>query len=224
MGLLQRIKDLVLANLNELVSRAEDPEVMLNHYIEEGRENLKELNIALNRAVADKLQLERRIEQTEQAIRSWARQAEVAVGQGREDLAREALERKYDAEKALEGLRSQVAEQEVTVSQMRENYEGLERRLEEARRRRDDLVMRQHRAEAQKKANEALGRLSQADALDNMARMEDKVERMEAEARAAAMLASSTVEERFRSLDAGARRAAVEAELERLKRQAQQKG
>lgn len=217
MGLLQRIKDLVLANINELLSRAENPEVMLNHYIEEGRENLKELNIALNRAVADKLQLEKKIQQTEQAIQSWARQAQVAVGQGKDDLAREALERKYDAEKTLEGLRSQLAEQTVTVEQMRENYELLEKRLEEARAKRDELIMRQHRAEAQKKANEALGRLSQSSALDNIERMEDKVERMEAEARAAAMLASTTVEERFRALDDEARRSAVEAELERLK-------
>lgn len=217
MGLLQRIKDLVVANINELVSRAENPEVMLNHYIEEGRENLKELNIALNRAVADKLQLEKKIQQTEQAIQSWARQAQVAVGQGKDDLAREALQRKYDAEKTLAGLRNQLAEQGVTVEQMRENYELLEKRLEEARSKRDELIMRQHRADAQKKANEALGRLSQSSAIDNIDRMEDKVERMEAEARAAATLASTTVEERFRSLDDEAKQSAVEAELERLK-------
>ena len=217
MGLLQRIKDLVLANLNDMVSRAENPEVMLNHYIEEGREGLKNLNVALNRAVADKLQLEEKIKETEKALTSWSRQAEVAVSQNREELARAALERKYDAEKHLESYRTQLAEQTQTVAEMRQNYDALEKRLQEAKGKRDELVMRQHRAEAQRKANEVMSTLSTTDAFDNIGRMEDKVERMEAEAKAAAIVNQDSVEEQLKGLEDQAKQSAVEAELARLK-------
>ena len=217
MGLLQRIKDLVLANLNDMVSRAENPEVMLNHYIEEGRDGLKNLNLELNRAVADKLQLEEKIKETEKALTSWSRQAEVAVGQNREELARAALERKYDAEKHLESYRTQLAEQTQTVAEMRQNYDALEKRLQEAKGKRDELVMRQHRAEAQRKANEVMSTLSTTDAFDNIGRMEDKVERMEAEAKAAAIVNQDSVEEQLKGLEDQAKQSAVEAELARLK-------
>ncbi len=217
MGLLQRIKDLVLANLNDMVSRAENPEVMLNHYIEEGRDGLKNLNLELNRAVADKLQLEEKIKETEKALTSWSRQAEVAVGQNREELARAALERKYDAEKHLESYRTQLSEQTQTVAEMRQNYDALEKRLQEAKGKRDELAMRQHRAEAQRRANEVMGTLSTTDAFDNIGRMEDKVERMEAEAKAAAVVNQDSVEEQLKSLEDQAKQSAVEAELARLK-------
>lgn len=217
MGLFQRIKDLVSANLNELVSRAENPEVMLNQYIEEARTELKNFNVQVNQAVADQLQLEAKIKSTREAIENWSKHATVAVQQGKDDLARQALEKKLNYEKELAEYEKQLEEQKGIVTQLRENYDALAEKLDQAKAQRDNLVMRQRRAQAQKKANEIVGRMSQTSAFENIDRMAEKVERIEVEAKAASLTAQSSLDEKFKDLEDEAGKSEVEEELRKLK-------
>ncbi|HHW42829.1 MAG TPA: phage shock protein A [Desulfotomaculum sp.] len=217
MGLFKRLKDLLEANLSDLISRAEDPEKMLNLYIERATRELKEFNIQVNRAVADELMLKQKIEAAGKEMESWSTQARVAVQQGRDDLARTALERKQVAQASLESYQSQLAEQQKAVAELRENYRLLEEKLNKARAERDQLVIRQRRARAMKEANEAVQEVAGGSALADFDRMRDKVDRLEAEALASRVSLSNSVEDEFARLKEEAGKQAVEDELARLK-------
>jgi phage shock protein A len=217
MGLFQRLKDLLEANISDLINKAEDPEKMLNLYIERATEELKEFNIQVNRSVADELQLRQKIEAAQKEAQSWISQAKVAVQQNRDDLARIALDRKQTAEKTLEDLRLQLADQQKAVEELRANYRILEEKLNKARTEKDSLVMRQRRAKALKQAGEAVKEISSSSALGDLDRMRDKVDRLEAEAKATSLSLTSSVEDEFDKLKKDAQNTAVDDELARLK-------
>ena len=217
MSLFKKLKDLLEANLSDLINKAEDPEKMLNLYIERATEELKEFNIQVNRAVADELQLRQKIEAAEKEIQSWLSQAKVAVQQSREDLARIALERKQTAEKSLEDLRLQLADQQKAVESLRDNFRILEEKLNKARTERDALIMRQRRARAMKQAGEAVSQIASGSALGDFDRMRDKVDRMEAEAKATNLSLTNSLEDEFEQLKKDAQKSAVDDELARLK-------
>lgn len=217
MGLFQRLKDLLEANISDLINKAEDPEKMLNLYIERATEELKEFNIQVNRSVADELQLRQKIEAAQKEAQSWITQAKVAVQQNRDDLARIALDRKQTAEKTLEDLRLQLADQQKAVEELRANYRILEEKLNKARTEKDSLVMRQRRAKALKQAGEAVKEISSSSALGDLDRMRDKVDRLEAEAKATSLSLTSSVEDEFDKLKKDAQNTAVDDELARLK-------
>ena len=217
MSLFKKLKDLMEANISDLVNRAEDPEKMLNLYIERATEELKEFNIQVNRAVADELQLRQKIESAEKEIQSWVSQAKVAVQQNRDDLARIALDRKQTTEKVLEDLRLQLTDQQSAVEELRANFVILEEKLNKAKIEKESLVMRQRRAKAMKQAGEAIQEISGGSALGDFDRMRDKVERMESEAKATNISLTSSVEDQFDKLAKDAQKQSVDDELTRLK-------
>ncbi|MCL6634562.1 MAG: PspA/IM30 family protein [Peptococcaceae bacterium] len=217
MGLFKRLKDLLEANISDLINRAEDPEKMLNLYVERATEELKQFNIQVNRAVADQLVLRQKIEACRKEIESWTTQARVAVAQDRDDLARIALERKKTAENSLADYQAQLAEQEKAVEELRSNYRLLEEKLNKARAERDQLVIRQRRAAAMKQASEAVREIAGGSALSDFDRMREKVARAEAEAQATRFTVESSLEDEFARLKKSADAMAVEDELARLK-------
>jgi len=217
MGLFQRLKDLLEANITDLISKAEDPEKLLNLYIERATEELKKFNLQVNRAVADQLTLRQRIEASQKEIESWNTQAKVAVSQNRDDLAKIALERRRTAENNLLDYQNQLVDQEKAVEELRANYRLLEEKLNKARSERDQLVIRQRRAEAMKQANEAIQEVAGATAFSDFDRMKDKVSRLEAEAQASRVSVESSVEDEFAKLKKSADAMAVDDELARLK-------
>ncbi|MDF9408946.1 MAG: Phage shock protein A [Pelotomaculum sp. PtaB.Bin013] len=217
MGLFKKLKDVLEANISDLISKAEDPEKMLNLYVERATEELKQFNIQVNRAVADQLQLRQKAEASKKEIESWNTQAKVAITQNRDDLARIALERKKTAENNLAEYEAQLAEQEKAVETLRSNYRLLEEKLNKARSERDQLVMRQRRAAAMKQANEAVQEIASNNALSDFDRMRDKVNRSEAEAQATMISAENSLEDEFAKLKKSADDMAVDDELARLK-------
>lgn len=217
MGLFSRLKDLLHANVNDMISKAEDPEKMLNLYIERASEELKNFSIQVNRAMADKLLLQEKIEDAQKEIAERAQQAELAVKQNRDDLARTALSRKHQAEQNLADYTQQLQEQEQSVKDLQENYQLLSEKLDTAKGERDNLVMRQHRAQTMKSATETISGLGHNDPLSDIDRMRDRVERMEAEAKAAKMGASASFEAQMEELKQGTASAEVEDELANLK-------
>lgn len=108
MGLFTRVKDLVQANVMDLVNKSEDPEKMLNLYIEQASDEVRNFQIQVNRAVADKIQLEERIETLNKEIAQRTEQAGLAVQQGKDDLARTALSLKKQAETSVLDFQTQL--------------------------------------------------------------------------------------------------------------------
>lgn len=218
MGLFSKVKDLLQANTMDLVNKSEDPEKMLNLYVERATEEVRNFQIQVNRAVADKIQLEERIEGLNKEIELRTGQATLAVQQGKDDLARTALTYKKQAEASKQDYESQLTDQTKAVEDLQDNLHVLTEKLEKAKMERNNLVMRQHRAQTMKKANEAVSGFSTHDPLADIDRMKDRVERIEAEAKASGtMVHTNTIEDQFAELEMSKATSEVEDELARLK-------
>lgn len=219
MGLFSKVKDLLQANIMDIVNKAEDPEKMLNLYVDRATEETRNFQIQVNRAVADKIQLEERVKELNKELDQRTQQAALAVQQNRDDLARTALTLKKQAEQSLADYQVQLEDQEKAVTDLQENLRLLTEKLEKAKMERDNLVMRQRRAQTMKRANEAVSGLSSHDPLADIDRMKDRVDRMEAEAKASQTMVSTgnSVEDQFAELEKGKAAAEVEDELAKLK-------
>lgn len=218
MGLFTKVKDLLQANITDLVERAEDPEKMLNLYVERATEEVRNFQIQVNRAVADKIQLEERIKEQEKEISQRTEQATLAVQQNRDELARTALTLKKQAEQSLSDYQAQLTDQAQAVTDLQENLRILTEKLEKAKTERNNLVMRQRRAQTMKKANEAVSGLATHDPLNDIDRMKDKVDRMEAEAKASrTLVTTNSVEDQFAELEKSQSNSEVDEELAKLK-------
>lgn len=221
MGLFTRVKDLLQANIMDLVNKAEDPENMLNLYVDRATEEIRNFQIQVNRAVADKIQLEERIENLNKEVAQRTEQATLAVQQGKDDLARTALTLKKQAETSVLDYQSQLADQAKAVEDLQENLRILTEKLEKAKLERNNLVMRQRRAETMKKANEAVSGMSNQDPMANFDRMKERVERSEAEAKASKTMiqTGNSIEDQFAELQKSQANSEVEDELAKLKAQ-----
>ncbi|WP_434512106.1 PspA/IM30 family protein [Desulfitobacterium sp. AusDCA] len=221
MGLFSRVKDLLQANIMDMVNKAEDPEKMLNLYVDRATEEVRNFQIQVNRAVADKIQLEERIAALNKEIAQRTEQATLAVQQGKDDLARTALTLKKQAETSVADYQAQLTDQDKAVEDLQENLRILSEKLEKAKTERNNLVMRQRRAETMKKANEAISGMSTKDPIADMDRMKERVERMEAEAKASRTMVSSgnSMEDQFAELEKSKANTEVEDELAQLKAQ-----
>ncbi|ODA40703.1 PspA/IM30 family protein [Desulfosporosinus sp. BG] len=219
MGLFTRVKDLFQANITDIVNKAEDPEKMLNLYVDRTTEEVRSFQIQVNRAVADKIQLEERIVTLGKEVAQRTEQAGLAVQQGKDELARTALTLRKQAETSLTDYQNQLADQSKAVEDLQANLCVLTEKLEKAKMERNNLVMRQRRAETMKKANEAVSGMSSHDPMAGMDRMKDRVERMEAEAKASRTMVNTgnTIDDQFAELEKSRANSEVEDELAKLK-------
>ncbi len=219
MGLFGKVKDLLQANIMDIVNKAEDPEKMLNLYVERATEEVRNFQIQVNRAVADKIQLEEKIETLRKEIAQRTEQATLAVQQSKDDLARTALTLKKQAEASLADFETQLSDQTTAVADLQENFRVLSEKLEKAKIERNNLIMRQRRAQTMKKANETVSGLSARDPMGDIDRMKERVERMEAEAKASKtmMTSGNTLEDQFAELEKSKANSEVEDELAKLK-------
>ncbi|BAE86313.1 PspA/IM30 family protein [Desulfitobacterium hafniense] len=219
MGLLNRVKDLFQANVTDILNKSEDPEKMLNFYVEKASEDVRNFQIQVNRAIADKIQLEERISNLKKEITERSEQATIAVQQGKDELARTALTLKKQAETSLADFELQLADQAKAVEELQENLRTLTEKLEKAKQERNNLVMRQRRAKTMKDANDAVSGIATQDPMANIDRMKERVERIEAEAKASTIILSTenSLEDQLADLKKDQEKSAIEDELLKLK-------
>ena len=190
MGVLGRMNDIVRSNLNELVSKAENPEKMLKQAILDMEQHLRKARKQVIDTIAAEKTLEKKRLALLEAARRWERRAEMALRAEDEDLARQALIRKADFDTQAEQLESQILVQREYVGALKQSLASLEERHREARARKDALIARARTAKARKKTAEAVtadklgGGIKEARAFDTFERMEDKVLELEAKAEA----------------------------------------
>ncbi|QSO52849.1 PspA/IM30 family protein [Alicyclobacillus curvatus] len=190
---MSRLKDIVRANLNDLISKAEDPEKSLNLFIEDASEHVREFSVEVNRFEAERIMAQDRIQQAEKAALEWHTKAALALTQSKEDLARKALDNEQKEKNRLEELNTELVNMNQTSEQLKEQYRLLQDKLEEAKEKRDDLIRRARLAKAQQGATESLGGASKADPFAKFDRMQDIVERREAEAKSSYQAITSTL-------------------------------
>ncbi len=218
MGLFSRLGTLIRSNINELINKAEDPEKMLNQVLVDMKQQLVEAKKQVAIAIADEKRLKKQYQQELGRAEDWERKAMLAVKAGDDDLARSALARKAEHDKLAQTLGQQWKAQKESVEQLKGALRGLDSKIEEAKRKRNILVSRQKRAEAQRMINETLSNINSTSSFDTFERMSDRVTQIEAEAEATAELGGAlpeaSLEGQFRALEASS----VDDQLDSLKK------
>ena len=216
MGLLDRLSRLLRANLNAFVSDAEDPIKILDQSVADMQDDLVKLRQAVAMAIASQKRLENQAGQAKEQIKNWFSRAELALKKGEEDLAREALSRRKTFQETYESLLTQFQTQNAQVEKLKKSLLLLERKIAEARTKKDMLKARAQAAKAQQQIQSAVGDLGSKSAMAAFERMEDKVEELEASGQAALELAGEDLESKFAELEGGDD---IEKELETLRSQ-----
>ncbi len=214
MGIFGRLSDILSANINDLIDRAEDPQKMMDQMIREMQEQLRDAKIQVAKAIADEKRLQHQLKQNETQSQNWESKAVLALKKGDERLAKEALKQKKTYDGLTESLRPQWEQQNDLSSKLKDSLRALESKIDEARRKKEILVARQKRAEAQKKVHEVMSGLNDRSAFATFDRMEQKVMEIEAQADAAVELEMTSLDDQFKALEAGSD---VDDELAALK-------
>lgn len=214
MGLLDRVSTLIRANINDLVTRAEDPEKIIIQLITDMNNQLIQVKTQVAGAIADERLLEKRYQENQQKADEWQRKAEMAVEQEKDDLAREALTRRRTFQVTADGFKVQWTEQASQVEELKEALGKLEAKINEAQTKKDLLIARSRRAKAETSIRQTLANVDVGGALSEFERMEDKVEVQEARAKAYAELETDTLDDKFKKLES---EDAVDSELAALK-------
>lgn len=216
MGLFDRLSRVVRANLNDMVSRAEDPEKVLEQTIIDMGEDLVQLRQAVARAIAEQKRTEQTYSKNLAEANRWEQRAKLALSKGDEALAREALTRKKTFADTAATLKSQLDAQSGQVNDLRRNLVALESKISEAKTKKNMLVARSKAARANEELQKTLGNINTTGALSAFERMENKVLEAEARSQAIGELGGYGVEEQFASLESGSD---VEDELAMMKAQ-----
>jgi phage shock protein A len=205
MGIFSRLAQLIKSNLNDLISRSEDPEKMLNQIVLEMNNQLVEAKKQVASSIADEKRLAKQLEQETANAQEWERRAMMALRAGQEDLAKEALARKRERDEAAATLRDQWTKQKAAVDQLKTALRLLSDKIEEAARKKNVLIARKKRAEAQKAIQETMVGLRDQSAFETFDRMAQKIDQIEAEAEAQTELAKEmtgdSLTSRFDSLE-----------------------
>jgi phage shock protein A len=222
MGILDRIALVVKSNINHLINRAEDPEKMLDQMVIQMREQLAEAKREVAVAIADEKRLGTQVEAELEQVREWERKAMLAVERGDDELAREALRRKAEHERIAIEYKKQWDAQKASAENLKNALRALSQKIDEAARKKNLLIARQKRAEAQKHIHEVMTGLTDTSAFETFDRMAARVDQLEAQAAAAVEisgeLSGDTLDQRFKALEGGAD---VDEELKALKARAQ---
>ena len=216
MGLFDRVSRLVRSNINDAVSKAEDPEKILEQAIIDMQEDLVQLRQAVASAIASQKRSQQQYQQASTEADNWQRRAQLALQKGDENLAREALSRKKVQSESAAAMKAQLDQQVGTVDTLKRNLIALEGKISEAKTKKDMLKARAGAAKANEQLQKAVGNMGTGSAMSAFERMEEKVLQMEAKSQAAAEIAGSSLENQFAELESGSN---VDDELAAMKAQ-----
>ncbi|MCB0264601.1 MAG: PspA/IM30 family protein [Calditrichaeota bacterium] len=232
MNIFQRITKLVEANVNSMLDKAEDPEVMVRQIIREMEESIIELRRETVKAVGARKLLEKKMQLLNEKSADLQQKATLALENGNEDLARKLLEQKIDVEKENSQLANEVETATYLAEKMKQDLVKLEDQVQIARRQKEELIRRKLAAErkmnatgAIRKTRDALealtGATNSADAnINAIEAQKDKILQLEAEAEAMEELmeGKSADAESEKELEKMIQNKAVEDELAKLKK------
>jgi phage shock protein A len=206
MGIFARLATLIKSNLNDLISRSEDPEKMLNQIVIDMANQLIEAKKQVAVSIADEKRLAKQAEQESANASEWERRAMLAIKAGDDALAKEALNRKKEHDQLAATLKDQWQKQKQAVDQLKTALRMLNSKIEEAKRKKNVLVARKKRAEAQRAIQETMSGMNNASAFETFDRMAQKIDQIEAEAEASTEIAEQytgdALVERFGKLEA----------------------
>jgi phage shock protein A len=216
MELMKRMLRVIRANFNSLVGSAEDPEKILEQAFLEMQENLVLLRQGVAQAIATQKRTERQAAAAQSQAEEWYRRAQLALQQGNETLAREALTKRQAYKETATALSNQIEQQNQVVAKLKQDMRSLELKIAEVKTKKDMYIARARSAEASYKLQEMLGGVSSTASQGVLERMEEKVLQIEAKSEAIAQLGGDDLEQKFASLDSTKD---IDAELAAMKTQ-----
>ena len=146
MGIFSRMTDIIQANVNAMLDKAEDPEKIVRLMVQEMEDTLVEARTAAARAIADKKELARKHGSMISEADDWQTKAELAITKDREDLAKAALTEKNQIILTAEAISQQISDVEIGLNKLNEDIGSLEDKLTDARNRQKTLILRQNTA------------------------------------------------------------------------------
>ncbi|MGB3636474.1 MAG: PspA/IM30 family protein [Rivularia sp. (in: cyanobacteria)] len=216
MGLMERIGRLFRSNVNDWTAKREDPEKILEQAVYEMQENLVRMRQGVAQAIATQKRTERQAAQAHSTDEEWYRRAQMALEQGNEALAREALTKRKAYQQTYHALTEQIGQQKTLVAKLKKDMQALELKISEAKTKKDMYIARARSAEASLRLQEMLGETGDTSSLKAFEKMEDKLLELEAKQEAIAVSDTDELENKFASLSESDD---VDAELSAMKAQ-----
>ena len=204
MGIFAKLSALIRSNINDAIAKAENPEKMLNQVLLDMREQLAKAKQEVAIAIADERKLRAQLEEEQKLAADWEHRAMLAIRENRDDLAKQALLRQQEHTQRGIALEETWHKQHEETERLKDALRQLNEKIEEAKRKKNLLIAKQKRAQAQKRIHETMAGLNDRSAFDTFERMAEKIEESERRALAAAevteVLVGDSLEQEFQKL------------------------
>jgi len=215
MGIFTRFTDIVNANLNSMLDKAENPEKMIRLIIQEMEETLVDVRSTAAKSIAEKKTILREIRLLEASISQWQQKAELALTKNREDLARAALVEKQNAQNKVSAVKEDLEQIDTHLNAVQEDSQRLQAKLSEAKRKQEAYTLRQQSAQVRLKVRTKAQIHNIDEAIVKFERYQQKIDRLEAEVESYDFTENQDLESQFRELEQDE---SIEQELEQLKK------
>ena len=225
MGFFKRIKKIVTGKANQIADNLEENniEVIVKETINEMEAEYIKIKKAVNQSITLKKKVENKHQTAKEEVAHWQDRAKTALENNREDLATEALEKKQEQERLVNKYQEQLKQRTAAVKEHKKKMKELKEKLEEAKNKQDELIAEAKTAQATKKINNSLSGVNESDAFNELDKLEDKVEDLQAEAGASEEIYESEneldLDKKFADLEKETAKDSVEAELNQLKKE-----
>lgn len=215
MAIFSRMIDLLKANVNDLIDKAEDPEKMLKQIIIDMEEQLQKATQGLGQVMASQRQMHKQVENAQAQSKLWEDRARMTLKSGNKDLARQAVDNKLKADESVKQYEKMELDISTQVNTVRDQVNTLKMKLEEARTKQSMLVARARVADARKGVTSTIGSVDSTGAFSKMDKMEQKIAEKEAQADAASEISGLNAgqDDPFAALE---KQSAADEELARL--------
>jgi phage shock protein A len=220
MGIFTRFRDIISSNINAMLDKAEDPEKLIKLMIREMEDTLVEIKTACAGVMASGKKTQRQLDRHNAQAQYWEEKAGLAVNKGRDDLAREALVEKRKFTRRAQTLQQDLVEQDQLIEQYQGDIRQLEDKLKSARDKQRMLVQRHVHAQKKIRAQQEMRRIDSSETMMKFDELENRIERMEAEADLVNFDQKGSLEEELDRLSVDDE---IESELESLKAPAAKK-
>ncbi len=215
MGIFTRFSDIVNSNINAILDKAEDPEKIVRLMIQEMEDTLVEVRSAAARSIADKKDLNRKLESLDRELNDWDEKAELALRKGREDLAKAALVEKSRVQAAVDAFKADYLAVDEGLAKLNEDIARLEAKLHDAKARQKALLARHKTANSRLAARKKIHDYKIEDAMVRFEQYTRRIDDVEGRIEAYDLGLPKDLKHEFASLEA---EDSVEKELDELKR------
>ena len=208
MSIFTRFKDIVNSNINSLLDKAEDPEKMLRLMIGEMEDTVIDLKTTTAARMAEAIRSEKKVDEAKATVDRWQARAELAIEKGKDDLAREALMEKKQAQEVYERALENISSLKKSVEEGKEEIRTLEDKIKAAKDKLASLQREQARAQERRDSSVNLNA--------RFEEMENRINRMNAYNDLGKKSEEKSAEEKFSEME---KNDEIEAEIERIKKE-----